>query len=134
MTEYEERKKRLLGVLDYDEVKECDRIRHLMQRCGLSRYLAKRALNGRLPKSGLTGLEMALVLDVRMEWLWWGQIVTVAPRTFRIHAYVLNYSRNEIDKMARLAMAAGAGHKKANNLVNLIIEEKLSFLSAAQLM
>lgn len=134
MTKYEEIKRRLLGVLDYDEVKEYDRVRYLMQRCGLSKYLATHALNGRLPCSGSTALKMTLALDVSIDWLWCGQIEGATPRTFRIHAYTLNYPRNEIDKMARLYMAVVAGHKKARNLADLIIEGKLSFLGAAQLM
>lgn len=134
MTKWEERKQRLLGILDYDEIEPCKRLHHLMQRCGLSRYMAKRALDGSLPYSGSTAMDMADALDVSIAWLWDGALESVHPRTFRIHWYVLNYSKQDINNMSRLMMALIAGQNKARNLADLIVEEKLSFPAAARLM
>lgn len=134
MTEHEAIKRRLLGVLNYDEIKERDRLRHLMQRCGISRYLAKRALDGCLPCNGVTMMDIAKGLDISLAWLWLGKLETWHPRTFRIHAHVLNYPKQEIDKMLRLITGLCAGQKKASNLADLIIEGKLSFPGAARLM
>lgn len=132
-TKCEETKRRLLGILDYDGIELEKRVRHLMQQCGISRYRAKRALDGSMPRYAGPMLDIAKGLDVSIHWLVWGEILQVHPRTFRIHASVLGYPKHEIDQMARLSMALVAGQTKARNLADLIAAGKLSYPAAARL-
>lgn len=134
MNKYEEAKRRLLGILDYDGVKPEKRLHRLMRQCGISRYLAKRALDGFLPRSARPLLDIAEAMDVSIAWLYCGKIEQVHLRTFRIHFSVLGYSKHDIDQMARLLMAVVAGHKKACNLADLIVAGKLSYPAAARLL
>lgn len=134
MIDHDKIKRRILAILDYDEIEPCRRQQHLMQRCGLSRYLAKRALCGYMPNSGNNVFKICNSLDVRPIWLWAGEIESVHPRTFRIHAYMLNYPKRDIDQMSRLMMALVAGQNKAKNLADLICKGALSLPAAARLM
>lgn len=134
MSKHEETKRRLLGILDYDGIEPEKRLQYLMRQCGLSRYLAKRALEGYVPSNAQTMLDMTKALDVNIFWLWLGKYEIVHPRTFRISASVLGYPKHEIDQMARLLMAFVAGHTKARNLGDLIIAGKLTLPGAARLL
>lgn len=134
MSDHDKMKRRILAILDYDEVDPRRRLQHLMQRCGLSRYMAKRALCGYLPSSCDKVFEIVDALDVSVSWLWAGEIKSFHPRTFRIHAYTLNYPKRDIDQMSRLMMALVAGQNKAKNLADLICKGALSLPAAAQLM
>jgi len=134
MTNQEKIKRRLLGILNHDGIDAKSRMNHLMQRCGISRYLAKRALNGYLPKSAYTAMDMANALNVSVAWLLDGRLETMHPRTFRIHWHALNYPKQDIDNMSRMMVRLSAGQQKARNIADLIIEGKLTFPGAARLM
>lgn len=78
-------KRRLLAVLDYDGIPECGRIKHLMNKCNISRYMAKRALNGILPRYA----RVADGLDVCFIWLLSGEFWKFHPRTARIQMMII---------------------------------------------
>lgn len=131
--------KRMIAVLDYDRIHETERVSYLMRVCGLSRYKARRLLNmsdSTKPriKAGFE-IEMARSLDVSIMWLCFGEFKETHLRTFRIHIQsLLKYEKNDTDKIMRLFAGAIGGHKKASNLLDLVIANQLTVLSAANLL
>lgn len=131
----EQRRLHLLGILDFDDVQEDDRLDYLMQTCRISKYLAGRILNGYLTRDSLIIYGVAKALDVDFVWLMTGAAERYHPRTLRIHLQQVNhYPKEATDQMLRLMVGVCAGHPKSQNLANLAIEGKISMLSAARLM
>jgi hypothetical protein len=83
-------KERLLAILDHDNIKPVDHLRHLMRRCNISRYMANKLLDGRLPKSAIGAYEIADGLDVHFAWLVLGSFEIFHPRTARIQMVTLD--------------------------------------------
>lgn len=132
MWNHEQIKQRLMAALDYDGIPECDRKKHLMRRCGLSRYMAQRALNGIPPKAGIACLQLADALDVDFSWFYTGELKRLHARTWRIHIQQIKYYPKEAtDRMMRLVVAQIAGNRKARNLVDLVAANKMTFYEAA---
>lgn len=125
-------KKRVLGALEYDRIPSEQRIEHLMQQCGLSKYLARRALQGYLPSNGSKAVGIAKGLAVSMDWLWLGTL-NGHPRTLRIHFFTLNYPQDIIDGISRLLVATMMGSKKAENICDMVENGKLSLPTAARM-
>ncbi|MFZ3018792.1 MAG: hypothetical protein WA056_10085 [Gallionella sp.] len=128
--------KRLRAVLDYDGVPEKARVMHLMSRCGLSMYMARKVLNGERPSRCAHATALQEGLEVVWSWLAYGLDAGVFhPRTFRITWQQIDgISKEATNLCMRFLVALKAGHPKARNLADLVNDGRLTALGAAQLM
>lgn len=126
---------RLLAVLDYDGIPQRDRMKHLMSRCKLSRYMARLILSGKEPRNMKHFESIASGLSVDFIWLTFDHLGRFHPRTSRILIQqIKGYPKVVTDRCIRLFVAYKAGYPKANNLMDLVTEGKLMVEDAAQLM
>ncbi len=131
-------RQRLLAVLDYDGIAACRRATHLSEASGLSKSSARRWLSNDDAADKMGGRclhHLAQGLDVDLIWLLTGGVKTFKPRTARIFMQqVKGYPAYEVDRVMRLFVATCAGHRKADNLVRLVVADKLSLRAAASLL
>lgn len=132
-------RRRVIAVLDYDEIPEHERASYLVRTCGLSRYKANRLLDeAGLTRKKIRGgfeLDIARRLNVSIMWLCFGEFREFHQRTFRIHIQsFLQYSKSDTDRVMRMLVGSIAGHRKARNLVDLVVNNQLSAVAAAALL
>ena len=131
-------KLRLLAVLDYDGIPQRKRAACLAVACGCSPATARRRWlapddSEKMIKRYL--LDLARGLDVDWHWLWDGDGESLAPRTLRINLQqIKGYPKPEVDQMMRLFVAWYAGQRRAVNLFDLVVANKLTLPAAARLL
>ena len=98
------------------------------------RATARRLLSGKDCR-GHIFWKLADGLDVCARWLWRGDIDRPHPRTLRIDAeHIRGYSPADAGKLARFTLAIIAGHRRANNLMDLATAGQLSLVKASRLL
>ncbi len=123
--------KRLKAVLTYDGVAQENMHIHLAKTLQVSKPVAKRMLVGKshifLQKP--TGIAMAL--DIKCEWLYFGEFWSFHNRTMRIHVQAYKgYPKEIVDKAMRFNFALIAGQIKSKNLMNLVQIKKMDYTEA----
>lgn len=128
--------KRLKATLFYDGIAEGEMHLHLAKVMNVSKYIAKRMLNGNHRTTLDRGIAAAYALNVTFDWLYFGSLHSNGNkeahfRTLRINMQSYKgYPKELTDKAMRFNFAYIAGMKKARNLMSLIEANRMNYIDA----
>ncbi len=126
---------RLKAVLSYDGIAESEMHLHISKVMAVSKPIAKRMLNGNHKTILRRGIMACIVFNVSVSWLYFGELNQCCNkdglRTLRIHMQSYKgYPKELTDKAMRFYFADIAGMSKARNLMNLIKDNRKSYIDA----
>jgi hypothetical protein len=141
-------RRRILAVLDYDNVPKNKRASYLAKVSGCSRSTAYLVLNERAQEDVKTVndfhwlIRLADALSVDWQWIYSGlkgyELHRCAPhfiRVLRIHVQeIKGFPKDDTDRIMRLAAGQLAGQKKAQNLFNLAATGQISYQAAGRML
>lgn len=130
------KQKRLKAVLSYDGIAENEMHLHLAKVLNVSKPIAKRMLAGNHRTILSRGIDAAHTLNVTVDWLYFGILCPNGNkeehlRTLRINMQSYKgYPKEITDKAMRFNFAFIAGMKKAENLMNLVVNNRMDYVKA----
>lgn len=128
--------RRVSAVLDHDGIPARGRASFLAHLAGVSTSTARRVLAGKASGAMRPAVLFALAdgLGVEAEWLGFGELWRLSPRTMRMHFAALGYGPDDAARAVRLLIALRADNPRAVSLWRRVEAGSLDVVSAARLL